>query len=193
MRDRSATMSVSVMMLRVVVLLGLTMVCAAMWCRRMATQRFCVRAGTVTSMWRGGLCRRPAATCDRRGTTSVAVIVLLCVLLFHTVVCAMRCCRLAAQRCCLHATKVTSMWCDGLCRRPAAMRDRRGTMSVAVMMLRVVVLFVPSDAWRYAYAVSGWQHSPSVRVHQRSHRCCAVACVGGRQRCAIGARQCVSL
>jgi hypothetical protein len=39
----------------------------------MATQRFFWRAVTVTSMWRGGLCRRPAAMRDRSGTMSVTV------------------------------------------------------------------------------------------------------------------------
>jgi hypothetical protein len=73
MRDRSATMSVAVMMLRVVVLLIVAVVCVAMCCCRVATQRFCWRATRVTSMWRGGLCRRPAAMRDRSGTMSVAM------------------------------------------------------------------------------------------------------------------------
>jgi hypothetical protein len=69
-------MSVDVMMmLRVLMLLVvLTVVCVAMCCRRMGTQRFCWRAGTVTSMWRGGLCRMPAAMRDRSETMSVVAV-----------------------------------------------------------------------------------------------------------------------
>ncbi len=65
MRDRSETMSVAVMMLRVVVSLIVTLA-YAMCCRSAVTQRFCWRAATVTSMWRGGLLRRLAAMRDRR-------------------------------------------------------------------------------------------------------------------------------
>jgi hypothetical protein len=82
---------------------------------------------------------------DRSGTRSVAVMMMLRVVvsLIVAVVCVAMCCRrVAAQRFCWRATTVTSMWCDGLCRRPAAMRDRSGTMSVAVMMLRVLVFVV---------------------------------------------------
>ncbi len=50
--------------------------------------------------------------------------------------------RIAQQPCYGHATTVTSMLRGGLCRRPAAMRDQSGTMSVAVMMLRVLVLLL---------------------------------------------------
>jgi hypothetical protein len=76
MRDRSVTMSVAMVMLRVVVLWFVTVVCVAMCCCRTAGQRFCWRAGTVTSMLRGGLCRRPAAMRDLRETMSVAVVML---------------------------------------------------------------------------------------------------------------------
>ncbi len=55
--------------------------------RRIATQRFCWRAATVTSMLRGGLCLRPAAMRDRSGAMCVAVMMLhVVVLLFVTVV-----------------------------------------------------------------------------------------------------------
>jgi hypothetical protein len=155
----------------------------------MVRQRFCWRAATVTSMLRGGLCRRPAAMRDRSGATSVAVMMLVAfVLLFD---CGMLwCCSMAIQRFCWRAATVTSMWRGGLCRRPAAMRDWSGTTSVAVVMLVAFVLlcFDCGDVWRCG--VAGWVHRASVGVRQRSHRCGAVACVGGWQRCAIGARQC---
>ncbi len=89
MRDRSGTMSVTVMMLRVVMSLIVAVVCMAMRCRSLAAQRFWPRAPRVTSMWRGGLCRRPAAMRDRSGTMSVAVMMLrvLVLLLIVAVVC----------------------------------------------------------------------------------------------------------
>ncbi len=105
MRDRIGTMSVAVMMLRVVVSLIVTVVCMAMRCRSLAAQRFCWRATTVTSMLRGGLCRRPAAMRDRSGTMSVAVMTLrVLVLLILTVVCMAMCCRRrGTQRFCWRA------------------------------------------------------------------------------------------
>ncbi len=129
---------------------------------------------------------------DRSEATSVAVMLVVAfVLLFD---CGMLwCCSMAIQRFCWRAGTVTSMWRGGLCRRLAAMRDRSGTMSVAVMMLRVFVLlcFDCGDVCRCG--VAGWVHRASVGVRQRSHGCGAVACVGGWQRCAIGAEQCLSL
>ncbi len=77
MRDRSEAVSVAVMMLLVVVSHILPVVSVAMCCRRMAAQRFCWRAGRVTLMWHGGLCRRPAAMRDQSEAMSVAVVMLL--------------------------------------------------------------------------------------------------------------------
>jgi hypothetical protein len=141
MRDRSGTMLVSVMTLRMLVSLIVAVVCVAMWCRRVAAQRFWRRAAMATWMWRGGLCRRPAAMRDRSEAMSVAVMMLrVAVLLSLTVVCvAMWCCRVAAQRCCQRASTVTSMLRGGLCRRPAAIRDRSEIKSDAVMMMLRVV------------------------------------------------------
>ncbi len=64
-------------------------------------------------------------------------------------------------------------------------------MLVAVTMLHVVVLLFDCGVWRCG--VAEWVHSASVGVLARSHRCGAVARVGGRQRCAIGAERCRSL
>jgi hypothetical protein len=43
------------------------------------------------------------------------------------VIIARLCCgySMAIQRCCWHVREVTSMWLDGLSRRPAAIRDPR--------------------------------------------------------------------
>ncbi len=63
------------------------------------------------------------------------------VVVCHSVCVAMCFRRVGVQRFCRHATKVTWSWRGGLCQRPAAMRGRSETMSVAVVMLHMLVLF----------------------------------------------------
>jgi hypothetical protein len=143
MRDRSGTMSVAVMMLRVFVLLFLSVVMRGdvvsqdgytallLACLRghIDVARWLVsEAGSDARSERNNVCRCDDAAC-------VCGVVSQCGMMWYR--------RMGTRRFCWRATTVTSMLHGGLCRRPAAMRDRSETMSVAVTMLRVfVVLFL---------------------------------------------------
>ncbi len=60
-------------------------------------------------------------------------------------------------------------------------------------MWNLVVVWLTAEGLTLLPLWSVWGDSATAGVPVRSHRCGSVACVGGRQRCAVGARQCRSL